>query len=311
MPKADKKRPWLKFYPQDWRGDPKLRMCSIGARGLWAEMICLMHEAEPYGHLLVNNVPVTVRQLASLAGIAQSDCMKFMAELESSGVYSRTDTKTIFSRRMVRDAEKSLEGKKHIGKRWPKGDGDRSPIPTLNRGPNRSPSPDPITLEAISQIDDDETHARAACAISQEAFDITDALEKAFGFNLPEEIPPGWCGCAMWTQKCLDQGWTQREMVWAGKVIAKRARRPIISFNYLEKPMAELIAEHRRPLPEIEVKPAEKLTVTANGKQQSGNVIQAADRLLDKVRSFDALPGDGDGIRDGTGPASPRLLSQG
>lgn len=37
--------PWLKFYPTDWRSDPALKMCSLAARGLWIEMIALMHEA--------------------------------------------------------------------------------------------------------------------------------------------------------------------------------------------------------------------------------------------------------------------------
>ena len=45
--------PWMKFYTADWRSDPALRMCSMAARGLWVEMICLMHEATPYGQLLI------------------------------------------------------------------------------------------------------------------------------------------------------------------------------------------------------------------------------------------------------------------
>jgi hypothetical protein len=62
-------RPWMKFYPSDWRADPALRMCSIAARGLWIEMICLMHEAAPRGSLRVNGQAVSEGQLAALAGI--------------------------------------------------------------------------------------------------------------------------------------------------------------------------------------------------------------------------------------------------
>jgi len=51
------KQPWLKFFPSDWRADPALRMCSLAARGLWIEMLCLMHEARPHGSLLVNGKP--------------------------------------------------------------------------------------------------------------------------------------------------------------------------------------------------------------------------------------------------------------
>ena len=50
-------KPWLKFYPADWRADPRLRMCSLAARGLWIELMSYMHEGEPYGHLTIDGVP--------------------------------------------------------------------------------------------------------------------------------------------------------------------------------------------------------------------------------------------------------------
>jgi len=50
--------PWMKFYPRDWRGDQALRAVSIAARGLWMECLCIMHEAKPYGHLVLNGQPV-------------------------------------------------------------------------------------------------------------------------------------------------------------------------------------------------------------------------------------------------------------
>lgn len=102
--------PWMKWYPSDWRSDPRLRMCSLAARGLWAEMICLMHEAEPYGSLLVNGSAVTEKQLASLVGAAPREVKALIAELEGAGVFSR-DAEVIFSRRMRRDAEKAERDK--------------------------------------------------------------------------------------------------------------------------------------------------------------------------------------------------------
>jgi len=305
--KAEKKRPWLKFYPQDWRGDPKLRMCSIGARGLWAEMICLMHEAEPYGHLMVNNTPVTNRQLASLAGISQSDCMKFMAELESSGVYSRQPNKTIFSRRMVRDNEKSLQGKNDIGKRWANRPDGRSPTDAPNRSPNRSPTQDPITLEVRSQKENATlTHARGGL-ISPEAFELADRLEKACGFSLPEQTPVGWAGCAMWAQKCLSDGWIADVMVEAAKGVARRKRNGFIeSFKYLEKPLAEAMAQHLQPLPEVEIKPAEKVTVISNDKRESLAAVAA--RLAESGVTFGIRPR---GLRAEAGGDDVRLLSKG
>jgi hypothetical protein len=57
--------PWMKFYPSDWRSDPALRSCTIAARGLWIEMMAIMHEAEPYGSLLVKGKRVDKKQLAA------------------------------------------------------------------------------------------------------------------------------------------------------------------------------------------------------------------------------------------------------
>lgn len=99
--------PWLKFYPTDWRADPALRMCSLAARGLWIEMIALMHEAVPYGHLLISDHPPTDAQLAVLAGAPPELVTEMLGELEAARVFSRTRKGVIYSRRMVRDEKLS------------------------------------------------------------------------------------------------------------------------------------------------------------------------------------------------------------
>lgn len=81
-------------------------MCSLAARGLWMEMLCLMHEAEPRGHLLVNGRPLLSSQLAALAGCSAKDADKLVAELEAAGVFSRNSEGVIFSRRIRRDVER-------------------------------------------------------------------------------------------------------------------------------------------------------------------------------------------------------------
>lgn len=107
--------PWMKFYPSDWRADPALQMCSIAARGLWMEMLCIMHEADPRGSLLINGNVVTERQLASLAGVTPPEAKRLMAELEAAGVFSRDDD-IVVSRRMRRDTEKAEVDKANGGK---------------------------------------------------------------------------------------------------------------------------------------------------------------------------------------------------
>lgn len=127
---------YSKFWWQDWQRDGALRMCSLAARGFWMELLCLAHDGNPVGHVTVNGKAPTNRQLALIAGCSEKEVTKLMAELEDSGVFSRTDNGVIFSRRMVRDADKSEEGKYHISKRW----GGSPPSDRPTRSPTRRPS---------------------------------------------------------------------------------------------------------------------------------------------------------------------------
>lgn len=99
------KRPAFQFYPGDWQRDAALRACSVGARGMWIEMMCVMHQADPYGYLVLNSNPIEAAQLARMVGSSEKEAARWMAELQSSGVFSMDDSKRIFSRRMVRDEE--------------------------------------------------------------------------------------------------------------------------------------------------------------------------------------------------------------
>lgn len=99
------KRPSFQFYPGDWRTDPGLRLCSVAARGLWAEMLCLMHEGDPYGHLTIMGRPITPQALARLVGEGVDAVNEWLDELRSNDVFSATEDGVIFSRRMVRDDE--------------------------------------------------------------------------------------------------------------------------------------------------------------------------------------------------------------
>ncbi len=94
---------WMKFWPADWTRDPALRMCSLAARGLWIELLAVAHEAEPYGHLLVSRRAPSVRQIAAIASSPEREVAKLVRELDEAGVFSRTATGVIYSRRMVRD----------------------------------------------------------------------------------------------------------------------------------------------------------------------------------------------------------------
>ena len=105
--------PWLKFYTSDWRADPRLKMCSPAARGMWIEMICLMHEATPYGHLMIHGQSPNEAQLASLTGILSAEVPDLIGELERLGVFSRTREGVIYSRKLVRMASRAAVSRKN------------------------------------------------------------------------------------------------------------------------------------------------------------------------------------------------------
>ena len=97
------KRPSFQFYPADWLRDTALRSCSPGARGLWIDMICFMHEGNPYGHLKVGNKVILPPNLASMVGATLPDVVGWLDELNQAGVYDFAESGEIFSKRMVRD----------------------------------------------------------------------------------------------------------------------------------------------------------------------------------------------------------------
>lgn len=106
-------KPWFRFYPVDWRGDAKLKGCSLAARGLWIELLTLMHEGTPRGHLIVGTKAPTPAELSRLIGVPAGMVARSLAELEANGVAHRTEAGVVFSKRMVRDTERGVAAAEH------------------------------------------------------------------------------------------------------------------------------------------------------------------------------------------------------
>lgn len=100
-------KPFMKFYPQDWRADEKLRNCSLAARGLWMELLALMHRSQAYGVLLVGDNAPSIEQLAVQVGASPEQVSALLAELELQDVFSRNRAGEIYSRRMIRDEKRA------------------------------------------------------------------------------------------------------------------------------------------------------------------------------------------------------------
>jgi hypothetical protein len=82
------------------------------------DMLCLMHDGQPYGHLVSKGTPVTMRLLAIVAGITEAEATALVAELEAAQVFNRTPEGVIYSRRMVRDFEQYMRASEYGKSGW-------------------------------------------------------------------------------------------------------------------------------------------------------------------------------------------------
>jgi hypothetical protein len=110
------KLPAFQFYPGDWRKDPGVQSLSFHDRGVWFEILLLMHESDERGRLLLNGKKMPEDALARLLGLDNQILTTTLTTLLTYGVASVCEeTGCIVCRRMVRD-EQLREVRKKAGK---------------------------------------------------------------------------------------------------------------------------------------------------------------------------------------------------
>lgn len=112
------KIPSFQFYPNDWMGDIELQTCSLEARGLWLEILCLMHRSEPYGYIVIAGQLLSknhftqeqlksnsiVKQLSNIFRIHLKRFLKLFKELEDNGVI-RLNGDGYYSKRLIKEQQ--------------------------------------------------------------------------------------------------------------------------------------------------------------------------------------------------------------
>lgn len=176
-------RSWSKFWWQDWQRDPALNLCSLEARGLWMDMLCIMADAEEKGVLTIGKTKVSSKELAQLSRISEKKCKKLVEELENNGVFSRDENGFIYSRRMVRDAgisRKSAENGKKGGNPALTQNDDKGLTPCLTEGLNPTRIKAEAEAEAYSEAESEAESRRTSAASCGEG-DWVDANWLALG----------------------------------------------------------------------------------------------------------------------------------
>lgn len=75
-------RPSFQFYPADWLANTNLRRCSEAARGIWIDVMCVLHGSDEYG--------VIRWPMADLARAANAP-LRLVKELADKGVLKGAD----------------------------------------------------------------------------------------------------------------------------------------------------------------------------------------------------------------------------
>lgn len=110
------KMPAMQFYPADWRKDLAVQALDFFDRGVWFEILCLMHESSERGVLLLNNSPMPDSVLARLLGLDNQILTTTLTKLLTYGVARRRECDSaIYSKRMV-DDERLCQVRRNAGK---------------------------------------------------------------------------------------------------------------------------------------------------------------------------------------------------
>jgi hypothetical protein len=155
----------------------------------------------------------------------------------------------------------------------------------------------PETDNRTDVDDDGDASARAGNLCTPEALLLTEKLLVIAGHD-PAFWPPGWCGAPMRVQMWINQGWKPEIIAAAVTGAAGRKRgEPANSIQFFEKAIAEEHARQAAPLPKVEIREQQTITVNhGTAKARSGgSLLGSIQRELASVEAQIAdlaLPGD-------------------
>ena len=95
------KRPSFQFYPADWLNNASLQSCGAYAAGVYINILCLMHQSEKYGYLLIGGRPPTAAGIAKALRGNVKGTTSALQRLVQKGVLKKDTDGVLYSPRMV------------------------------------------------------------------------------------------------------------------------------------------------------------------------------------------------------------------
>jgi hypothetical protein len=221
------KSPGFWFFTGDWMKDPELRFCSLFARGLLVDLLCILFEAKEQGYASnPDGSPRTDEQIAdAVSGGSRDEKLAALAELERSGVLSRDSRGVLFSRRIARLAELSA-ARKESGS---KGGSKPKAKPKQNDKQNRGVSVSVSASDSVSFLEE-ETHTHDGSDYRKPGWAADEWSRFVTVWNLTERAEP-WRHLSPpdgWVDLAATPGWLQR---------ANEALACLPSRHYFDRPL--------------------------------------------------------------------------
>jgi len=184
--------PWMKFYLNDWLSDAALRTCSLAARGLWIDMLCLMQQTEPRGYLQNGDKIITKSDLKVIENLHKTRLKHLLNELETHRVFSVDADGCIYSRRLVHD-EYIRSVRKQAGSKGGLATAKEHDLPQQKSGVCYSPEAEIDTEAEQKGIDsEDNTYPLPPASEAPPSIVETEAF-KAWYEAYPRDIGRGKC----------------------------------------------------------------------------------------------------------------------
>lgn len=172
---------------------------------------------------------------------------------------------------------------------------------------SKSEAPQPLPQKEVGGGGSAGARDPERSMIGDEAKRLTEEIAVIAGYPEVADWPPGWCGAPLRVQAFLDAGWHREVMLAAAReAMGNKRDGPPFSIGFFERPFARAHARHGAPVPVAVVVSNEPEKVYAARKSPAGNVIEAADRILERMRDLGEAA-----VRGRAGPPDARLLSKG
>ena len=221
------KSPGFWFFTGDWMKDPELRFCSLFARGLLVDLLCILFEANEQGYASnPDGTPRTNEQIVdAVAGGSREQKLAALSELERSGVLSRDDRGVLYSRRLSRLSELSKERSKNGSKGGSKRQAKQKQTLKQNGGVSVSVS------DSVSSLEESNTHTDCVNEFRQPgwASEEWEAFVEVWNRTPRAGKWPHLTAPDAWLDLAASPGWLDR---------ARAAMARLPQCEYLERPMA-------------------------------------------------------------------------